>query len=81
MDLSKRMMKQTNEMAMSGDVESLPLCVHIWADEVEQLEIEKRQREAIITLIGDIAYDRDGYTGDAKKLGELIDEIYHIARG
>lgn len=40
MELSERMMEQTSAMAMSGDLESLPLCVHIWADEVEQLEIE-----------------------------------------
>ncbi|MCK4814443.1 hypothetical protein KA005_01630, partial [bacterium] len=34
------------------------------------------QLEAALTLIGDLAYDRDGHTGDAEKLGELIDEIH-----
>ena len=38
------------------------------------------QLEGTLTFIGDIAYDRDGYTGDAEKLGKLVDEIYKYAR-
>ena len=38
------------------------------------------QLEAALTLIRDVAYGRDGYTGDAEKLGKLVDEIYKYAR-
>ena len=35
--------------------------------------------EAALELIADVAADRDGYTGDAEKLGKLVDEIYGYA--
>ena len=35
--------------------------------------------EAALTLIADVAADRDGYTSDAEKLGALVDEIYGYA--
>ena len=42
---------------------------------------ELEQLEAALTLIGDVAYSRDGYyTGDAEKLGVLVYEIYGYAR-
>ena len=44
------------------------------------LDDEVAQLEAALTLIGDVAYDRDGHTSDAEKLGALIDEIYGYAR-
>ena len=44
------------------------------------LDDKVAQLEAALTLIGDVAYDRDGHTGDAEKLGALIDEIYGYAR-
>ena len=40
---------------------------------------EVAQLEAALTLIGDVAYDRDGHTGDSVKLGELVNEIYGYA--
>jgi hypothetical protein len=30
--------------------------------------------------IADIAVDRDGYSGHAEKLGELVDELHSIAK-
>ena len=44
------------------------------------LDDEVAKLEAALTLIGDIAYDCDGYTGSASKLGELVNEIYGYAR-
>ena len=40
---------------------------------------EVAQLEAALTVIRDVSYDRDGYTGDSVKLGELVDEIYKYA--
>jgi hypothetical protein len=37
------------------------------------------EKQAALTLIGDIAYDRDGYI-TAEDFGKLIDEIYDYAR-
>ena len=36
--------------------------------------------QVALTLIGDVAYDRDGYTGDAEGLGTLVDDICNYAR-
>ena len=58
----------------------------IRAEAVEMTDVAKvvieevAQLEAALTLIGDIAYDRDGYTGDAEKLAGLVDELYRYAR-
>lgn len=44
------------------------------------IRCKNAQLEAALELIGDIAYDRDGYSGYAEKLGQLLDEIYEYAR-
>ena len=36
--------------------------------------------EVALTFIGDIAFDSDGYAGNAEKLGDLVGEIYSYAR-
>jgi flagellar motility protein MotE (MotC chaperone) len=38
------------------------------------------EAEEALELIADLAFDRDGYTGNADKLGELIDELYGYAK-
>ena len=47
--------------------------------ELEQLKSRLAEAEGALELIGDIAYDRDGYTS-VDKLGELIDELYKYAK-
>ena len=44
-----------------------------------QLRAELDEKNSALELIGDLAYDRDGWKS-AEKLGELIDEIYGYAR-
>jgi hypothetical protein len=64
-----------------------PGIVEKWAEEVAGLEkrLEEAERRAgilqeALTLIGDIAYDRDGHTGNADALGKLVDELHTYAR-
>lgn len=48
-----------------------------------QLRLARAHSEAlekVLSLIGDIAFDRDGHTGDAEALGRLVDEIRGYAR-
>ena len=49
---------------------------------IESLDLDDKvaQLEAALTLIGDIAFDSDGYAGNAEKLGDLVGEIYSYAR-
>ena len=54
--------------------------IDVWADEVAQLEAENERLQTTLTLIGDIAFDSDGYAGNAEKLGDLVGEIYSYAR-
>lgn len=44
------------------------------------LRADLKEVKEALELIADIAFDRDGYTGNADKLGELIDEIYRYAK-
>ena len=46
----------------------------------ERSEAERQRFQEGLDLIMDIALDRDGYSGDAEKLGELVDELGAIAR-
>jgi hypothetical protein len=48
--------------------------------ENETLKARLAEAEEALELIGDLAFDRDGYTGNAEKLGELIDELYGYAK-
>ena len=91
MKLSERIRKSMDD-AEEGLAISWP--IDQWADEVEQLEAENKRiidrankamsravvAEAALTLIGDIAFDSDGYAGNAEKLGGLVGEIYSYAR-
>jgi len=54
-------------------------CFGIW---IGKRSVKKKiiQLETALTLIGDVAFDRDGFTGDADGLAKLIDEIYGYAR-
>ena len=54
-------------------------CDGMYIESIEKTD-DIAQLKAALTLIGDVAFDRDGYTGDADKLGKLIDEIYGYAR-
>ena len=49
-------------------------------DVITQLRAELAAAQNALVLIADIAIDRDGYTGNADKLGKLIDEIYGYAK-
>jgi hypothetical protein len=48
--------------------------------ELVALKARLAEAEEALELIGDIAFDRDGYTGNADKLAELIDELYSYAK-
>ena len=47
--------------------------------EMVRLSAELDEKNSALELIGDLAYDRDGWKS-AEKLGELVDEIYGYAR-
>ena len=49
-------------------------------EENAKLKTDLEEASSALELIGDIAFDRDGYTGNADKLAELIDELYSYAK-
>ena len=55
-------------------------CAEEAAEELAALRSRLSEVEEALELIGDLAFDRDGYTGNADKLGELIDELYSYAK-
>ena len=52
----------------------------VYCEDVDEARREIAHLKATLTVIRDVAYDRDGHTGDSVKLGELVDEIYGYAR-
>jgi len=88
MELSKRMLEFANA-PVHVKPEGVPV---LWLEDVIEIvdaiwkdvvllewQPEVAHLEAALALIGDIAYDRDGYTS-AEKLGQLVDELHRYAR-
>ena len=67
---------------LEAELEGCRKLAHQYITAYEKFALENGLDElkVALTLIGDVAYDRDGYTGDAEKLGTLVDEIYGYAR-
>ena len=85
--LVDRMLKKGASKAWIIDVEQLERKIERltvtkeeYAGYIDALARQVEQLEAALTLIGDIAFDSDGYAGNAEKLGGLVGEIYGYAR-